>query len=435
MPINPWGGFQQGTNQLLNVLSTLKEAKERKEENALRNMLLNRQVTLSEGEEQRKQQNEETALIGKLLSSVKDQASYTAARNFYLSRYPKGSTGIPEEYNPQYIELMSRAYGVKPPDRFKSIGAGGLYDIEAERIIPPAEGELKEKWSAPKSGLDESGKAVFFQTNEKGEARILGGVTPEPKKGMKIYDREGNLIVDTGGGTASDISPRVKGELQMDIAYSLEQLARVKAVGESFSKDYLTWYGRAKGTGLRLMSFAGVELSPEQKQFLQGKRVFIEGVEQLFNIYRKDITGAQAVMKELTMLRDSILNKNLAPDEFDASYRRFIEDGERALVIKMDLLEKGFSKEQIGKEIDKTMKEEGRMGTLPTPGKKGGEPVKPSAKPSIDTIEDYREYIKYHFDKGKSPETIMKSINEKAPEEYKQLLRQYLLSLDIKKGQ
>jgi len=75
-----------------------------------------------------------------------------------------------------------------------------LVDASGKEIAKGPEKEDEEKWSAPKNGTDDDGRPVVYQVSKNGKVRILKGVQPTPQKGMKVYDSNGNLILDTGGG-------------------------------------------------------------------------------------------------------------------------------------------------------------------------------------------------------------------------------------------
>jgi len=174
------------------------------------------------------------------------------------------------------------------------------------------------------------------------------------KNGFSIeMDPEtGRVLRITQGNVGTDITPKEKGKLQEETGNLLEQISVLKKAGADFKKEYLTYYGAGKKFVLSKLSKAGADIGEEGKDFLSGRRAFIERIERFFNMYRKEITGAQAVMKELDMLRESVINKEMSPDEFEASYNRFMDDAKTALELKSELMQKGFSGKELGKKID-----------------------------------------------------------------------------------
>ena len=173
--------------------------------------------------------------------------------------------------------------------------------------------------------------------------------------GQKIeIGPDGTVTVTQGpGAMESPLSKPTQTEIEKDTLGLSTQLGDLTALKESYSRDYLTYGGRLKGWSLRQQSKAGMKLGKEGKQFVGGMRQFIEGVEQVFNQYRKEITGAQAAMKEIAMLRNSILNKEMSPDEFEYSYNRYISQIQRQFRLKTKFLREGITNEkELGKRID-----------------------------------------------------------------------------------
>lgn len=177
------------------------------------------------------------------------------------------------------------------------------------------------------------------------------GIAAKYKKGMRVYDSTGNLILDTTGGGAGVTKP-TQTAIEKDVLGLVEQLSNLKTLKNDFKRDYLTHWGAGKKAILSQMSKLDIPLSDKSKDFLAGRRRFIEGVEQVFNAYRKEITGAQAAMREISMLRDSILNKKMSPDEFEASFNRYIAQIERALRIKRMFARTGLQGVDLGRKID-----------------------------------------------------------------------------------
>jgi len=174
------------------------------------------------------------------------------------------------------------------------------------------------------------------------------------KSGLQIeFDENGKVTRITQGELGKgDITTKVKGEMQTDITKLIEQASSMKKIGSDFKREYLTYWGRIKQSGLNIASKAGADIGPEGKEYVGGMRAFVERVEAFYQKWRKEITGAQAVMKEIEMLRESVLNKKVSPDEFEASYNRMMDDIELSLKLKTELMKKGFSGKELGAKID-----------------------------------------------------------------------------------
>ena len=176
--------------------------------------------------------------------------------------------------------------------------------------------------------------------------------------GMQVtVDKDGTVRVTQGPiGAGGELTKPTETKVQEEMVFSMDQLQQLEEVGKSFSREFLTYKGRGKRFVLNQMSRLEDVIGPlkqKDRDFVARSRGFTEGVEQFFNRYRKEITGAQAVMKELEMLRDSVLNRNLSPDEFETSFNRMINQTKRSLRLKQMLIKKGFSGNELGKMLDK----------------------------------------------------------------------------------
>ena len=65
-------------------------------------------------------------------------------------------------------------------------------------------------------------------------------------------------------------------------------------------------------------------------------------IEQEFNKYRKEITGAAAAMSEIEMLKESFMNSDLSYEEFTAAFDEYRDAQIKALEIAQDILSRGI---------------------------------------------------------------------------------------------
>ncbi len=225
-----------------------------------------------------------------------------------------GETGIPKIV----IEAPPKEQGGETSD---------IKNFQAWNKVPENENKTFQDYLMFKAGLNKSG----FQIE---------------------VDKDGNIRVTQGELGKTDITTQTKGILQQDTIKLIEQASSMRKIGQDFKKDYLTYWGRIKQYGLNVASKGGIDIGTENKEFVSGMRTFIERVEAFYQRWRKEITGAQAVMKEIEMLRESVLNKKISPDEFEASYTRMMNDIELSLRLKQELMQKGFKGNELGQKID-----------------------------------------------------------------------------------
>lgn len=247
------------------------------------------------------------------------------------------------------LETAKIAASMPKPEGPKVVGSS-LVSPEGRVLYQGQENQ----WSAPYK--DETG--ILLQRNEKsGEIKKIAS----PPTGWTIEsDGQGGFKMVQGPASGGSLSKATQGQLEKDIVAMTDQLQALKPTLENYSSDLLTYWGRGKRLALNTASKAGIDIGEEGRDFVKRGRMVNEGLEYVFNLYRKNITGAQAVMKELSMLRESILNKELSPDEFKSSVDRFIDLGTRSINLRLTLLKEGVNETTINSAINDLARQESK---------------------------------------------------------------------------
>jgi hypothetical protein len=179
-----------------------------------------------------------------------------------------------------------------------------------------------ETWGQPKEGLNEQGEPISYVTNKDGQVKVLSGVTPAAKKGMKIYDREGNLLVDMGG--SGDIQKKTIGDLEKKVINTNEGLVRISNIVKSFKPEYQEIPTRLGVAWTDIKEKMGVDISGEDQQRLEEFSVYKQDSLENINLYIKEITGVQMSEKEAKRLKKAQPNPGEgifdgdSPSEFKA---------------------------------------------------------------------------------------------------------------------
>lgn len=217
----------------------------------------------------------------------------------------------------------------------------------------------KQSYGQPIAAVDAQGRPTYIMANDQGEIKQIDNYAPIPKKGTSLsVGPDGSVQFDQGGmAIGGNIEPTnsVNTELQKDVLGLTDSLARLRQVGDAYNKSYLTYLGGARGSFGGFLDKAFGNIPASEKQFLKGQTEFNNSVEQFFNQYRKQITGAAAALGELGMLRKSILNKDLTPTQFEAAFKQFTDLSETLLGIKQKLIAQGIpaDSKQMGELIDR----------------------------------------------------------------------------------
>jgi len=152
-----------------------------------------------------------------------------------------------------------------------------------------------------------------------------------------------SLVSGKGLGVGGEEGPGKKavGALEKDLIKSEIDIANLDEIKKNYEPSYLTFKGDIGSKWAAFKSKAGADLSPEEVEFVKGRRKFTQGVNQFYNAYRKDITGAAGAEKELRDLKKAVINVDLSPVEYEAAYEQFRGAILRTQRIKRKILRAG----------------------------------------------------------------------------------------------
>ena len=238
---------------------------------------------------------EKLQTIASLMRGVQDDAGYKRAVEQYIKAFPDeigALKQLPNQYDPKVVEQIVTSAQTAAERIAGTNLAGKMVDAG------------KQTWGQPKAGVNDKGEQVWFQTDNNGETRILSGVKPEPKKGMKIYDpTTGQLMVDMGGDSAPDMQKKTAADIESKIVGGKEQLARMQAIYSEYKPEYQELGTRFKAAWTGTKAFLGMDVPQEDRikltEFKSYQRKAIENI----NLYIKELTGAQMSEKEADRLR------------------------------------------------------------------------------------------------------------------------------------
>jgi len=168
------------------------------------------------------------------------------------------------------------------------------------------------------------------------------------QKEMRELKRQGKdqSIVNVGGPTvvmpgAQGLDKKNARDAQKNIIGGMKTVTMLEAVSRSYDPEFLTFYGQGKQMLTRLKEKAGAKLSPEERDSLGKYSRFRQNVEQHFNQYRKEITGAAAAVQELDRLKKSMFNTDNSPTEFESMFNEYQGQSKRGVRIYQHVLRRG----------------------------------------------------------------------------------------------
>lgn len=195
------------------------------------------------------------------------------------------------------------------------------------------------------------GRGSRFVRETPGGFEEVKGALPPAKTGEIITVGPGGTTISRGVAASPALPKQIVRKLSSSIISNEQNLSRLDRIGEQFTPEFLTFAGRIGASISSLKSKAGVDLKPEDKKFLQNRRKFTQNINQLFNAYRKEITGAAASVQELESLKKAMLSEDLSPAEFTASFDEFRAELQRANRLSRRVLREGLPG-GFGKNLD-----------------------------------------------------------------------------------
>ncbi len=244
---------------------------------------------------------------------------------------------------------------LKTPIEQRGQAVKNVLDIGAKYgIIKPSAIEKPKKFDKPIVGVDEKGNKAFFRQDTSGNlVKVPGAVPPPTSQEIIRVTQDGTFERITGAGVSEQkLSKKIVTNLQEKIIANENNLASLDRIGSQFMPEFLTYGGMYSATKAKIKSKAGFKLDPKEKDFLGKRRQFTQNINQFFNAYRKEITGAAASIQELDSLKKAMLNENLAPDEFKPAFDEFRNGILRSNRLSRRILREGL-KGQFGKNLDR----------------------------------------------------------------------------------
>lgn len=185
--------------------------------------------------------------------------------------------------------------------------------------------------------------------------RVFPDVVAKETNGTTIsYDEEGRPIIQMGGTPRQELGRKESNEQQGKLATNIDLTGRLDRIGQLAGIDpetglmseekarILTYRGQAEDWIATHAEKAGITPSEAARKAIAERTRFSTSVEQLFNAYRKEITGAAAAVQELERLKKSFLNVDMSPTQFAAAYDEYQRELKRSMRVSRMLLRQGF---------------------------------------------------------------------------------------------
>jgi len=228
--------------------------------------------------------------------------------------------------------------GAKSSEEAQQIKMEFLREAGEKKLMSPE--ELKAASQMPISQFQNALKYKVMQFGQVKEYRdMMDAQAPAAasSSGTQIsFNEDGSIASYSSTPTMG-----TKTEMQKDIKNNEKAMTQIEKLQKDYDPSYFTFKGQAdastskfaeksKGTpGLEGASNLAASVvtgkSPEERaQFIEKRSQYINNIEQVFNTYKKEITGAAAGEREIEMLRKSFLNGDMSPSEFQGAMEQVV---------------------------------------------------------------------------------------------------------------
>lgn len=294
----------------------------------------------------RQQQEQET--LRELVKLKKQQED--AQKKITVDMFLKAQEGQSDPFVQALGPQVESATGMQLPKYFESPTGKNKYSMfpqkpEKEGAVSPLGRMLKERDLLPEG--DPRRKAYDDAIARHGK---------DPSTNVTIQNMP--------PGNQPPTKPTTN-RLQSDVIDTQSQLGRLQGIKDSYSREFLQASGKVKGSIYKIGDYLNLPLEKlpglsedDKKKFLGQRTEFVTRTEQLFNLYRKEITGAAAAIQELDRLKKSMLNVDMTPMEFEHAYNAFEKELKRTIRLRNKFMRQGFDvrdPESGGKEFDSAM--------------------------------------------------------------------------------
>jgi hypothetical protein len=247
----------------------------------LRNQLLAQQV---QAQPAQRQLDEQSLQLRELAMDIKAKAMSQAGSPKITLDYPNFSLEGPADKLAQVAEVVAQYPDqAQDPNFMPWLASQGISAKAREAKTEPG-------WT-PKTREEKLG----YESD-------LAKMKAQYKTGMKVYDSQGNLIVDTGGGEPA-MEKKTKGAIEEKLLDGREQLARMKTIQAEYKPEYQEIGSRLSNAWTGIKAKMGKDIPKDDARKLTEWKKFQRKSIENINLYIKELTGAQMSEKEADRLR------------------------------------------------------------------------------------------------------------------------------------
>jgi len=151
--------------------------------------------------------------------------------------------------------------------------------------------------------------------------------------------------IGAGGEERFGLTKTETSRQQKLLSGAVTRLDRLDRIMKTTSDKFVGLNARIKGAigqGLDFLGFADPNDKDSFAAFNAERSTSLQNIEDFFNQYRKEITGAAAAFKELALLKTALLGNLIGPQEFNARISNLLKNARQDIARSQDTLKHGL---------------------------------------------------------------------------------------------
>lgn len=205
----------------------------------------------------------------------------------------------------------------------------GVAPLESQQVggatVLTQGGQYKNSFT-PRAATDSTPMSYREQQLAKQDPAYAQFLRERRGQGLSVTLPDGTTISE-GGAQPFALPKPTQNKLGEDYTNALSGMQRLQGIVASVKPEYLTWAGQAKGTWQGIKAKAGANLSPQERQNLQGYQTWRSDTLNNLNLYIKEITGAAMSEAEAGRIRAVMPS----PDDDPVTFQSKLDSGMKRL--------------------------------------------------------------------------------------------------------
>lgn len=202
--------------------------------------------------------------------------------------------------------------------QMKAGAEAGIAPIESQQVggatVITQGGQYKNAVT-PRSATDNTPMSYREQQLAKQDPEYAQFLRERRGQGLSVTLPDGTTISD-GGAQPFALPKTTQNQLGEDYKNALAGMSRLQGIVASVKPEYLTYAGQLKGAWQGLKAKAGANLSPQEREYMQGYHTWRSNTLDNLNLYIKEITGAAMAIPEAERIKATIPNTDDDPVTF-----------------------------------------------------------------------------------------------------------------------